>query len=283
MSRLAYVNGVFRPQRGPSIDVEDRGFQFADGVYEVWAVHEARLLDELGHYERLERSLRELRIAMPLSRAALRVALRETLRRNRVRTGIVYLQVTRGVARRDHAFPQQPVPATVVIMARALDWKAIEATAATGISVVSTPENRWARCDIKSTALLANVLAKQFARANGAREAWFVDQDGFVTEGASSNAWIVDAAGVVRTRSLTANILGGITRSGVMASVERLGLPVSQAPFTLAEAYAAREAFNTAASAFVQPVVAIDGRVIGSGAPGPVAQALREGYLASQA
>jgi D-alanine transaminase len=282
MSRLAYVNGVFRPQRGPSIDVEDRGFQFADGVYEVWAVRDARLLDEVGHYERLERSLRELRIAAPLSRAALGVAVRETLRRNRVRTGIVYLQITRGVARRDHAFPRQEVPATVVITARALDWDAIEATAATGIAVVSTPETRWARCDIKSTALLANVLAKQFARENGAREAWFVDHDGFVTEGASSNAWIVDAAGVVRTRSLTANILRGITRGGVLATIERLGLAVSQSPFTLAEAYAAREAFNTAASAFVQPVVAIDGRVIGSGAPGPVARALRTVYLASR-
>lgn len=282
MSRWAYVNGVFRPQRGPSIDVEDRGFQFADGVYEVWAVHDARLMDEEGHYERLERSLGELRIDAPMSRAALRVALNQTLRRNRVRTGLVYLQITRGVARRDHAFPIAPIRPTVVITAKSLDWRALEAGAEAGIAVISTPENRWARCDIKSVALLANVLAKQTAREAGAKEAWFVDPDGYVTEGASSNAWIVDAEGVVRTRSLSANILRGITRTTLLKVIADEGLVLSEAGFTLAEAYRAREAFITAASAFVQPVVMLDGRAIGAGAPGPVARALRAAYLARQ-
>lgn len=282
MSRWAYVNGVFRPQRGPSIDVEDRGFQFADGVYEVWAVHDARLMDEEGHYERLERSLGELRIDAPMSRAALRVALNQTLRRNRVRTGLVYLQITRGVARRDHAFPSAPIRPTVVITAKSLDWRALEAGAEAGIAVISTPETRWARCDIKSVALLANILAKQTAREAGAKEAWFVDPDGYVTEGASSNAWIVDAEGVVRTRSLSANILRGITRTTLLKVIADEGLVLSEAGFTLAEAYRAREAFITAASAFVQPVVMLDGRAIGAGAPGPVARALRAAYLARQ-
>lgn len=281
MSRLAYVNGVFRAQRGRSIDVEDRGFQFADGVYEVWAVRDGRPLDAEAHFDRLERSLRELRIGAPMSRAALGVAVRETLRRNRVRMGLAYLQVTRGVARRDHAFPASPGQPTVVITARSLDWGAIEDAAASGVSVVSTPEIRWARCDIKSTALLANVLAKQMAREHGAREAWFVDDQGLVTEGASSSAWIVDASGLVRTRSLSANILPGITRSGVLGLLGDLGLELSETPFTLEQAYGAREAFITSASSFVQPVVAIDGRVIGTGAPGPVSRTLRAGYLAA--
>ena len=207
MSRVAYVNGRYAPQRDPAVEVEDRGFQFADGIYEVWAIAGGGLIDEAAHFARLERSLRELAIPRPMSDAALRRAARETLRRNRVRDGILYLQITRGAAPRDHAFPAAATPPTVVMTAKSIPPRSIEARANAGVSVISTPETRWARCDIKSVSLLPNVLAKQAARAAGAFEAWFVDADGLVTEGSSSNAWIVSQTGALVTRDLNANIL----------------------------------------------------------------------------
>lgn len=279
MSRVAYVNGRFTSQRGAAIDVEDRGFQFADGVYEVWAVQDGVLLDEEGHFARLARSLRELAISAPMSDAALRCAALETLRRNRVRTGLLYLQITRGVAPRDHAFPRSPVRPTVVMTAKALKPQDGEAKAQAGVAVITAPETRWARCDIKSVALLPNVLAKQAARAAGAYEAWFVDADGFVTEGSSSNAWIVTAEGVLVTRPLTANILAGVTRAHLMRTAELLQLRIEERAFTPAEAKASREAFISSASSYAMPVVRIDDAVIGDGRPGPVAQALRRTYL----
>ena len=278
MSRLAYVNGRFLPQGEAGVSVEDRGFQFADAVYEVWAVFDGRLADAEGHFVRLERSLGELSIPQPMSRAALAQVLRETARRNRVRDGIVYLQISRGAARRDHAFPAGLRP-TVVATARSIDYAAEEARAAAGVKVITMPDNRWGRCDIKTVGLLPNALAKQAARQAGAYEAWLVDGAGRVTEGASTNAWIVDAQGRLRTRDTGANILRGITRSGVAALAERLQIPVIEEPFTVAEAQAASEAFVTAASAFVLPVVAIDGKPVGSGKPGPVAQRLRALYV----
>ena len=278
MSRLAYVNGRFLPQGEAGVSVEDRGFQFADAVYEVWAVFDGRLADSEGHFARLERSLGELSIPLPMSRAALVQVLRETARRNRVRDGIVYLQVSRGAARRDHAFPAGLRP-TVVATARSIDYAAEEARAVAGVKVVTMPDNRWGRCDIKTVGLLPNALAKQAAREAGAYEAWLVDAAGRVTEGASTNAWIVDAQGRLRTRDTGANILRGVTRSGVAALAERLQIPVIEEPFTVAEAQAASEAFVTAASAFVLPVVAIDGKPVGSGKPGPVAQRLRALYV----
>ena len=278
MSRLAYVNGRFLPQGEAGVSVEDRGFQFADAVYEVWAVFDGRLADAEGHFVRLERSLGELSIPQPMSRAALAQVLRETARRNRVRDGIVYLQISRGAARRDHAFPAGLRP-TVVATARSIDYAAEEARAAAGVKVITMPDNRWGRCDIKTVGLLPNALAKQAAREAGAYEAWLVDAAGRVTEGASTNAWIVDAQGRLRTRDTGANILRGITRSGVAALAERLQIPVIEEPFTVAEAQAASEAFVTAASAFVLPVVAIDGKPVGSGKPGPVAQRLRALYV----
>lgn len=278
MSRLAYVNGRFLPQGEAGVSVEDRGFQFADAVYEVWAVFDGRLADAEGHFVRLERSLGELSIPQPMSRAALAQVLRETARRNRVRDGIVYLQISRGAARRDHAFPAGLRP-TVVATARSIDYAAEEARAAAGVKVITMPDNRWGRCDIKTVGLLPNALAKQAARQAGAYEAWLVDAAGRVTEGASTNAWIVDAQGRLRTRDTGANILRGITRSGVAALAERLQIPVIEEPFTVAEAQAASEAFVTAASAFVLPVVAIDGKPVGSGKPGPVAQRLRALYV----
>ena len=279
MSRLAYVNGRFLRQAEAGVSIEDRGYQLGDGIYEVWAVIGGRLADAEGHFARLERSLGELRIAMPMSRAALVVALRETVRRNRVRHGIVYLQVTRGVARRDHAFPNPSVKPTVVITARSINAAAAEARAAKGVGVITTPENRWGRCDIKTIGLLPNVLAKQAAREEGAFEAWFVDDQGLVTEGASSNAWIVDRDGVLRTRDIGANILRGVTRLSLVDVAREAGYRVEERPFTVEEAKQAREAFLTGAGALVMPIVSIDGQPVANGHPGEVATTLRAAYI----
>jgi D-alanine transaminase len=279
MSRQAYVNGRFLRHAEAGVSIEDRGYQLGDGVYEVWAVMGGKLADAEGHFARLERSLGELGVAMPMSRAALTVALRETVRRNRVREGLVYLQVTRGVARRDHAFPVGEVTPTVVITARSSDPRIAEAKAAAGVSVITTPENRWGRCDIKTVNLLPNVLAKQAARSQGAFEAWFVGDDGLVTEGASSNAWIVDQDGVLRTRDTGANILRGVTRLSLIDVARQAGYRVEERPFTVAEAKAAREAFVTGAGALVMPVVRIDDTPVANGHPGEVASALRALYI----
>ena len=279
MSRIAYVNGRYVPHGQAVVHIEDRGYQLADGVYDVWALFGGRLFDADGHFERLGRSLTELRIRPPMTRRALEIVLAETVRRNRVREGLVYLQVTRGTARRDHAFPNPAPPPSVVVTAKAVDWAAADARAAVGASVVTTPENRWGRCDIKTIGLLPKVLAKQAARERGAIEAWFVDDLGLVTEGASSNAWIVDKDGVLRTRDTNANILRGVTRRAVFELVAREGLTLSEAPFSPEDAKAAREAFITGAGSLVTPIVAIDGVPIGNGRPGPVATRLRALYV----
>ena len=278
MSRIAYVNGRYLPHRGAMVHVEDRGYQFADGVYEVCEVRGGRLIDERRHLARLKRSLDELRIRLPMSPAALGVVLREVIARNRIGYGVVYLQVTRGVARRDHAFPVPDVPPSLVVTARALNKARNEALAAQGIAVVSLPDNRWSRVDIKSIGLLPNVLARQAALDQGAREAWFVDKDGAVTEGASTNAWIVTGAGMVVTRPADHAILRGIARTVLFDVIKAQGLRLEERAFTLAEACAAREAFVTAATQIVLPVVRIDGRAIGDGKPGPVAIALRREF-----
>jgi D-alanine transaminase len=277
MSRIAYVNGRYLPHSEASVAVEDRGYQFADGVYEVCEVRGGQLVDERRHIARLERSLSELRIAQPMSRAALSVVLHETVRRNRVRNGTVYVQVTRGVSRRDFPFPAGIRPA-LVVTARNNDQAKLEQMAADGIAVVTVPDIRWKRVDIKSVALLPNVLAKQAARDGGAREAWLVDANGYVTEGASSTAWIVNREGNVVTHPLGEDILPGITRSVLLDVIKAQGLKLEERPFTVDEAYAAREAFVTSASQIVMPVVRIDGRPVGNGAPGLIATALRRDY-----
>lgn len=279
MSRFAYVNGRFVRHGEAAVHIEDRGYQLADGVYEVWAVFDGKLADAEGHFARLWRSLDELRIAHPMSEAALTMVLREAVRRNKVREGLCYLQVTRGVARRDHAFPNPAVLPSVVVTARSLDRAASEAKAALGASVISVPENRWGRCDIKSIGLLPNALAKQAARERGAIEAWFVDDMGLVTEGASSNAWIVDAEGALRTRDTNANILRGVTRYTLLDVIRESGMTVNEKPFTIAEAQAAKEAFITGAGSLVTPIVKVDGVAVGGGAPGPVAKRLRALYI----
>jgi D-alanine transaminase len=278
MSRIAYVNGRYLPLGKAAVPVEDRGYQFSDGVYEVCEVRQGHLIDEARHMARLARSLSELRIPMPMPAAALAIVMRECVRRNRVRDGIVYLQITRGVARRDHAFPPPGTRPTLVLTARSIDFAANERTASAGVAVITVPDNRWARVDIKSISLLPNVLAKQAAREQGAKEAWFVDQAGYVTEGSSSNAWIVTAKGRVVTRPADRGILRGITRAVVIEVIKARGLEFEERAFSREEAYAAREAFLTSASQAVLPVVRIDDRPIGNGAPGLVATVLREQF-----
>jgi D-alanine transaminase len=278
MSRIAYVNGRYRPHRDAMVHVEDRGYQFADGVYEVCEVRDGSLVDERRHMERLQRSLGELRIRLPMTLPALSVIMHETVRRNRVADGLIYLQITRGVARRDFGFPAPGTAPSVVVTARSLDRAGSELQAAVGISVMTLPETRWARVDIKSVALLPNVLAKQAAREQGIREAWFVDRDGFVTEGASSNAWIVTRGDKVITRPAGNDILRGITRSVVLDVLASKGLALEERPFTVAEVLEAGEAFVTSASQTVMPVVRVDGKPIGQGRPGPIAAALRREF-----
>ena len=275
MSRIAYVNGRYLPLAEASVHVEDRGLQFADSVYEVCEVRGGRLIDEARHLARLRRSLSELGIRPPMSGPALGVVLREIVRRNRVVSGIVYLQVTRGSAPRNPVFPSPPVAPTVVAIARGLDPATGEARAAEGIAVMTVPDNRWERVDIKTTGLLPNVLAKNKARTAGAFEAWLVDKKGFVTEGASSNAWIVTAKGKLVTRPAEEGILRGVTRSVVIDLAARLGLSFEERAFTVSEAMKAKEAFMTAASAIVTPIVRIDGKAVGTGKPGRVAAELR--------
>jgi D-alanine transaminase len=278
MSRIAYVNGRYVSHRDATIHIEDRGYQFADGVYEVCEVRGGRLIDQRRHLERLVRSLGELRILLPMSLTALGAVLHETVQRNRVRDGIVYLQITRGIAPRDHAFPPAGTRPCLVVTARRLDPAAAERTANEGIAVITVPENRWPRVDIKSVSLLPNVLAKQAAREQGAKEAWFVAHDGTVTEGASTNAWIVTRDGKVVTRPANGGILRGITRTVLLEVLAGQGLELDERPFTVEEAHAAREAFVTSASQIVMPVVSIDGRPVANGAPGLLAAALRRDF-----
>lgn len=278
MSRIAYVNGRYVSHAQAAVHVEDRGYQFADGVYEVCEVRNGCMIDETRHLQRLARSLNELRIAAPMHPKAMRVVLRETLRRNRVRNGIVYLQVTRGVARRDHSFPDADVGPAMVVTARSSDPRTGDLTAEKGVSVISLPDTRWARVDIKSVSLLPNVLAKQAAKEAGAKEAWFVDRDGFVTEGSSTNAWIVTDAGELVTHSADQGILRGVTRTTLFEVARNQGLRIVERSFTVAEAQAAKEAFLTAATQIVMPVVKIDGVMVGNGKPGKVVQKLRAGF-----
>jgi len=275
LSRFAFVNGRYLPYRHAAVHIEDRGYQFADGVYEVCEVREGRIVDERRHLQRLSRSLGELRIPPPMAPRALGFVLRETVRLNRVRDGLLYLQVTRGVARREHAFPSAGTRPSLVVTARARDRAKAERVAETGISVITLDDNRWQRVDIKTIALVPNVLARQTAREAGAAEAWFVDEEGFVTEGAASNAWIVTGAGALVTRPAEHGILRGITRTVVFEMATASGLTIEERAFRVDEALQAREAFVTAATQIVMPVIKIDGTPIADGKPGPLARMLR--------
>ncbi|MEI6204828.1 MAG: D-amino-acid transaminase [Enhydrobacter sp.] len=277
MGRYAYVNGRYVDHQQASVHIEDRGYQLADGVYEVVGIRDGKLIDEALHIDRLDRSLRELRIGWPVARGTLGFILRELMRRNSLRDGLIYMQVTRGVARRDHAFPTTPVKPALVITTK--NTKHLGADPGPGVAVKSQRDIRWERCDIKTIALLPNVLAKQAARESGAYEAWLVDDQGCVTEGASTNAWIVTPDGELITRQTDNGILAGITRHTLKALASSMQLKFVERPFTLAEAKKAKEAFITSATSFVTPVVKIDGDAVGDGKVGPTARRLREEYV----
>lgn len=279
MSRVAYVNGQYQPHGQATVHIEDRGYQFADAVYEVWSVFDGRLGDLDGHMTRLHRSLNALSIPIPMSPASLKRVLDETIRRNRVTDGLLYLQVSRGTAPRDHAFPVD-TPPSVVVTAKRIDLRKGEALAAKGAAGVTRPDIRWGRCDIKTVGLLPNVLAKQAAREAGAYECLMYDEMGLVTEGSSTNAWIVDENGKLRTRDTQANILRGVTRTMLLAMIAEEGVELDERPFSVDEAKRAREVFVTASSTFVMPLVSLDGVRIGDGKPGPIATRLRERYVA---
>ena len=277
MSRIAYVNGQYVPHRVASVHVEDRGYQFSDGVYEVVLVYGGKMIDEAPHLDRLDRSLDELRIDRPMSRAALQQVMREVVRRNRIDTGLLYMQVTRGVSRRDHPFPKDVAPAVVLTAKRitppSAEW--IDK----GVKAITIPDIRWKRPDIKSVSLLPNVLGKQAAREAGAYEAWQVDEDGYVTEGTSTNAWIVTKDNELVTRHANVEILNGITRLTLLALAEQHGLIFVERKFTVEEAKDAREAFVSSATSFVTPVTQLDDAVIGNGRAGTMSLRMREAYF----
>jgi D-alanine transaminase len=273
MSRIAYVNGQYLPQRDAAVNIEDRGYQFADGVYEVVHLYDGRFIDEDSHLDRLDRSLRELRLSAPMGRGALRAVLREVASRNRVREGIVYMQITRGVIRRDHAFPTKPIPPSMVVTIRRVPHYPSDVTKWTA-AAVTHPDQRWDRCDIKSTSLLPNVLAKQAAREQGAYEAILIDSDGMVTEGSSTSVWIVDKNGVLRTRPLDHAILPGCTRAALAAELREHGIAFEESRFSAEDLKDAQEAFLTSASSFVKPIVKLNGAPVGTGEVGPVTREL---------
>ena len=280
MTRYVYVNSAYRRYEDAQIHAEDRGFQFADAVYEVCEIRDRAVVDEDRHLARLEYSLGELGIAIPMSQKALQAVLQETVRRNHVVNGIVYLQVSRGAGPRSFYFDGVETPPTVVCLARSQSREAQEAAAATGIAVRSMPDTRWGRCDIKTVMLLPASLAKENAKAEGAQEAWFLDEDGNVREGGSSNAWIITADDKLVTPPATNAILCGITRTTLIDLIEREGLTLEERPFTIEEAQNAREAFITSASNLVMPVISVDGRPIGNGHPGTMSERLRATFHA---
>jgi D-alanine transaminase len=277
VARFAYVNGRFVRHADASVHIEDRGYQFADGVYEVLTILAGALVDEVGHLARLKRSLGELRIAMPFTESVLKLVMRGLVRRNGVTDGYLYLQITRGVAPRDFKFPKQSKSAIVMTTRRQKFPPSMPDDA--GVSVVTVPDIRWARRDIKSIGLLAQVLAKQAAAEAGAFEAWMVGPDGFVTEGSSSNAWIVTKDGVLVTRQADHMILHGITGNSIERLAAEAGIRVERRPFTLAEAHEAREAFLTSATTFCIAITEIDGRPIANGHPGELSRSLRQSYF----
>jgi D-alanine transaminase len=280
MPRIAYVNGRYVRHTDAAVHIDDRGFVFADAVYEVCQVQRGFIIDLTRHLDRLDRSLGEIRIRPPMPRAALTGIIREVLRRNRVVNGMVYLQVTRGVAKRDHVFPFPEVRASLIVTAKSLNPAVNAAKYASGIKAVTVADNRWGRVDIKTVGLLPNVLARQQAKEAGAQEAIFVDAEGNVTEGGATNLWIVDKAGTLVTRPADHAILRGITRTTLMDVAEKIGLPVEERRFSVAEMLQAREVFITGATTICLPVVSIDGQTVANGHPGMTAQKIREAFFA---
>ncbi len=281
MARVAYVNGRYLMRDMAAVSIEDRGYQFADGVYEVIWVQQGRPVDLGRHLDRLDDSLQSLGISRPMSHAALKVVVGEVIRRNLLRNGHVYIQSTRGVARRDHLVPEGTLPSLVVMASRESQRDAhIQEQ---GVAVITIPDIRWKRCDIKSIALLPNIIGKQKASQRNAFDAWQVNGHDIITEGTTTNAWIIGAKGEVITHPANHSILSGITRQVVMELAMEEGLSVYERPFTVAEARRAKEAFITSTTNYVVPVVSIDGHKVGAGRPGPVTKSLLKRYLAHMA
>jgi D-alanine transaminase len=278
MARIAYVNGRYCPLQSAAVAAEDRGYQFADGVYEVIKVLGGQPRDLERHLDRLARSLAALDITPPMPRRALESVLHETLRRNRLSNALVYLQITRGTAPRNHLFPKRARPSLVITVRRPAFPG--EREREEGVGVITKPDLRWGRCDIKSISLLPNVLARQSAAAVGCREAWLVDRDGMVTEGSASNAYIVDGAGRLITHPLNERILGGVTRSVVLELARQDGIEVVEQPFSVDDAHAGREAALSSTSSWLLPVTTIDGRPVSNGMPGHVVRRLMALYAA---
>ena len=278
VGRIAYVNGRYLPHAAAGVHIEDRALQLGDGIYEVTNVVGGKPIDEEPHLDRMERSLRELGMEIPMCRAALNVVMREVIARNRIANGLLYLQVTRGAVKRDHVPPKNPPRPTLILTMRAQDVGAFATRMEKGIAVSTQPDIRWGRCDIKTVQLLPNLLAKQAAKQAGAFEAWLVDADGYVTEGASTNAWIVDGVGNVVTRDLSNAILPGVTRKIMLEAMDEAQIKVVERKFTVAEALAAREAFISSATGAAVPVVTIDGKTIGNGTPGPLTRRIHDLY-----
>lgn len=276
MSRIVYVNGEYVPEEEAKVSVFDRGFLFADGVYEVTSVLGGRLIDFDGHAARLARSLSELEMAAPCSHEELLEIHRELVKRNEIEDGLVYLQVTRGVADRDFVYPEGAEP-TLVLFTQSKPGLANSPAAKKGIKVISIPDIRWGRRDIKTVQLLYPSMGKMAAKAEGKDDAWLIE-DGHVTEGTSNNAYIVKGNKII-TRHLSNDILHGITRAAVLRFAREAQMEVEERAFTIDEAKAADEAFVTSASTFVMPVVEIDGVALGDGTPGRVSARLREIYL----
>ncbi|MDK4714002.1 D-amino-acid transaminase [Rhizobium sp. CNPSo 4039] len=279
MPRIAYVNGRYVKHRDAMVHIEDRGYQFADGVYEVCEVRHGVIVDMTRHLDRLNRSLGELRIAWPMTRQALILVIRETLRRNHVRNGLFYLQVTRGVARRDHVFPPAGTPSSIVVTAKSTDQSVIAKKNADGIKAITVRDNRWDRVDIKSVGLLPNAMARQQAKEAGAQEAIYIDHNGMVKEGAATNVWIVDHDGNLVTRPAEHGILRGITRTTLMDVAAKLDVTIVERFFSVEEMMKAREVFITAATSICFPVVSIDGETIANGHPGSMSQKIREAFF----
>lgn len=280
--RVAYVDGRYVAHGSAAVHIEDRGLQLGDAIYEVCAIVHGTLMDEDEHLDRLERSVGEIEMAMPMPRNALKLVLRELVRRNGVRDGLLYLQVTRGAVRRDHPIPATSPRPSLILTARALDPAELHKRRTDGVAAITRPDERWARRDIKTVQLLPNLMAKTAARRAGAYEAWLVDAEGFVTEGSSTNAWIVDAQGRLRTRALSNAILPGVTRRVILEAAAAAQLAVTEERFTVADALTAREAFISSATG-VMPVVSLDGKRIGEGVPGPLTRRVQELYTMTSA
>ncbi len=280
MSRIAYVNGAYRPLADAAIHIEDRGFQFADSVYEVVLVRGGKPVDMEPHINRLFHSLYELQIVPPMERAAMYVVFHEVMRRNRLKDALLYIQISRGTAKREHAFPAEAMP-TFVVTCRRFDFNAVMARAQKGVTAISQPDIRWGRCDIKTTSLLPNVLAKQASKEAGGYEAILVDAEDLVTEGSSTNVWMVTKEGTLVTRSTVDNILSGITRQAIKTIAAHHQLRIEERAFSLAEAKGAAELFLTSATTGAMPIITLDGTAIGAGTPGPIASKLFEAYTAA--